>query len=70
MAVPPHDEPLSLRCFLDESVLELYANERHCLTSRVYPAREDSTGISAAAEGGRATISGLSAWELGDGYVR
>jgi beta-fructofuranosidase len=70
MAVPPHDEPLSLRCFLDESVLELYANERHCLTSRVYPAREDSTGISASAEGGRATISGLSAWELGDGYVR
>jgi beta-fructofuranosidase len=70
MAVPPHDEPLSLRCFLDESVLELYANERHCLTSRVYPTREDSTGLSASAEGGRATIRGLSAWELGEGYVR
>ena len=68
MAVPPYDEPLSLRCFVDGSVVELYANERHCLTSRVYPTREDSTGVSVAAEGGRATLSSLSAWRLADGY--
>jgi len=62
MAVPPHDEPLSLRVFLDGSVIELYANERHCLTSRVYPDPE-SVGVSIAAEGGRADLS-LSAWDL------
>lgn len=65
MPVPPYDEPLSLRIFLDRSVIELYANERHCLTSRVYPTRGDAVGISAAAQGGRASIRSLSAWELG-----
>ncbi|WP_114576646.1 GH32 C-terminal domain-containing protein [Saliphagus sp. LR7] len=63
MAVPPYDEPLSLRAFVDGSVLELYANERHCLTSRVYPS-EDATGVSARAEGGRASVRSLSAWTM------
>jgi len=63
MPVTPYDAPLSLRAFLDRSVLELYANGRHCLTSRVYPAA-GSTGLSVAAEGGRAAVESLSAWEL------
>jgi beta-fructofuranosidase len=66
MAVPPYDEPLSLRVFLDRSVIEIYANDRHCLTSRVYPTRDDAVGLSAVAEGGRASITSLSAWELGE----
>ena len=68
MAVPPYDEPLSLRCFVDASVLELYANERHCLTSRVYPTRADSTGVSVTAKEGRGTVVSLSAWRLENGY--
>jgi len=64
MAVPPYDEPLSLRVFLDRSVIEIYANGRRCLTSRVYPTRDDAVGVSARAEGGRAAIESLSAWEL------
>lgn len=64
MPVTPYDEPVSLRCFLDNTVIELYANERHCLTSRVYPTRADATGISLAAEGGRATVNSLSSWSL------
>ncbi|WP_280587005.1 glycoside hydrolase family 32 protein [Halorubrum sp. Boch-26] len=64
MAAPPYDEPLSLRLFLDRSVIEIYANGRHCLTSRVYPTRDDAVEISAVAEGGRASISSLSAWEM------
>ena len=66
MAVPPHDEPLSLRAFLDRSVIEIYANGRHCLTSRVYPTRDDAVGVSARAEGGRAAVASLSAWQLGE----
>jgi len=66
MPVPPHDEPLSLRVFLDRSVVEIYANGRHCLTSRVYPTRDDAVGVSAVAEGGRASISSLSAWAMGE----
>ena len=68
MPVPPYDEPLALRVFLDGSAVEIFANERHCLTSRVYPTRADSTGISFAASDGRAAVEDLSVWELGDGF--
>jgi len=66
MSVPPHDEPLSLRIFLDRSVVEIYANGRHCLTSRVYPTRDEAVGVSVVAEGGRASLTSLSAWEMGE----
>lgn len=62
MPATPYDEPLSLRAFLDGSVIELYTNGRRCLTSRVYP-EADSTGISVAAEGGRASLT-VDIWEL------
>ncbi len=62
MPATPYDEPLSLRAFLDGSVIELYANGRRCLTSRVYP-EADSTGISVAAEEGRASLT-VDVWEL------
>ncbi|MBX0324497.1 GH32 C-terminal domain-containing protein [Halomicroarcula sp. F13] len=64
MRVTPYDSPLSLRVFVDGSVVEVFANERHCLTSRVYPTNEDATGVSLAAEGGRATVASLDVWEM------
>ncbi|MUV50487.1 GH32 C-terminal domain-containing protein, partial [Haloarcula sp. CBA1122] len=64
MRVQPYDAPLSLRVFVDGSVVEVFANERHCLTSRVYPTRDDATGISLSADGGRATIASLDVWDL------
>lgn len=30
---------------MDGSLIEVYANDRFALTSRIYPSREDSTGI-------------------------
>ena len=69
MAVPPHDEPLDLRVFLDGSVIELFANERHCLTSRVYPSAE-STGLSIAATDGRAIVDSLTVRGLETGVFR
>ncbi|WP_226010323.1 GH32 C-terminal domain-containing protein [Halomicrobium salinisoli] len=63
MPVPPYDEPLDLQVYVDGSVVEVFANERHCLTARVYPTREDATGVSLTARGGAAEVS-LDAWEL------
>lgn len=57
-------EPLRLRVFLDRSVIEVYANDRCCLTSRIYPSRPDSLGIGLLAEGGSATCSLLDVWEI------
>ena len=68
MPVTPYDAPLSLRLFVDGSVVELFANERHCLTSRVYPTREDAVDVSVSAEGGSAVVADLEWWELGGAW--
>lgn len=58
------DEPLRLHIFVDESVVEVFANERVCLTARVYPSREDSLGITLEAQGGQARLLRLDIWTL------
>ncbi len=57
-------EPLVLRVFLDRSVIEVFANERVTLTSRVYPAGADSTGIAPIARGGTAGLRELDLWQM------
>jgi beta-fructofuranosidase len=57
-------DPLTLRVFLDKSVVEVFANHQACLTSRVYPTREDSVGLALYARGGRAESVSLDIWEM------
>jgi len=57
-------EHLRLRVFLDHSVVEVFANGRTCLTSRVYPTRTDSLGVSVFSAGGAAHLFGLDVWEM------
>ena len=59
------DESLFLHIFLDCSVIEVFANYRLCLSSRVYPSRKDSLGIGFFASGGKARIKALDVWEMG-----
>jgi beta-fructofuranosidase len=68
MPVTPVDDPLSLRAFVDGSVVELFANERHCLTTRIFPEREESVGISVYARDGRAVLEELDVWTLGSAW--
>jgi beta-fructofuranosidase len=51
-------EALRLRVFVDRSIVEVFANERQCLTVRAYPQREDSNGVSVFARGGAAGVAG------------
>ena len=44
-------EPLSLRVFVDRSIVEVIANERVSITGRIYPTLEDSTAVALAAAG-------------------
>lgn len=39
-------EDLSIRVFVDNSIIEVYANDRFALTSRIYPTLESSKGVS------------------------
>jgi beta-fructofuranosidase len=59
------DEPLRLHIFLDRSVLEVYANDRACLSERIYPTRPDSVGLSLVARSGAARVHSLDVWDLG-----
>jgi sucrose-6-phosphate hydrolase SacC (GH32 family) len=58
------DEPLLLHIFLDRSVIEVFANYRLCMSSRVYPSRTDSLGVGLFARGGSARIKALDVWEM------
>lgn len=62
--LPLEGNALSLRAFVDGSIVELFANDRHCLTTRVYPTRTDAIGSSIAAKGGPVTVESIEAWEL------
>lgn len=57
-------KPLKLHIFLDWSVIEIFANDTICLTSRVYPTRADSIGVKLFSEGGNALIKSLDSWEM------
>ena len=58
------DEPLRLRVFVDRSIVEVFANDRQCLTLRVYPQREDSSGVSVFARGGDARLASFDIWQM------
>ncbi len=56
------DEPLKLHIFLDHSVIEVFANDRFCVTSRVYPENRDSTELHAFGNG--AELRRIDIWTL------
>ena len=58
------DEPLRLRIFVDRSIVEVFANDRQCLTLRVYPQREDSSGVSVFARGNSARLASFDIWQM------
>lgn len=58
-------EGLKLRIFVDKSIVEVFANDgRLVLSRRVYPEREDSTGISLFAQGGEVRGEGVRIWDV------
>jgi beta-fructofuranosidase len=59
-------EPLTLRVFLDHSVLEIFANHHTCLVSRVYPAHETSNHIGLFTQDNPTVITQMDIWKLKD----
>jgi beta-fructofuranosidase len=60
----PAGEHLELRVFVDRSVIEVFANGRAALTTRAYPARDDSIRVGLFACGGEARLVSLDAWQM------
>ena len=63
LALAP-DEALHLRIFIDRSIIEVFANDRQCLTLRVYPEREDSRGVALFSRGRPAQLRSLKVWQM------
>ena len=62
-------ESLKLRIYLDRSVLEVFANERQCITQRIYPTRSDSLGVRLFARGGAALCRTFEAWDMAPAHI-
>lgn len=63
------EDTLTLHLFVDNSVIELFANGRTVLAGRIYPTRADSKGVSLEVrsrwENGRCRLKKLDLWEMG-----
>jgi beta-fructofuranosidase len=57
----PPGEPLKLHIFLDYSVVEVFANDRVAMATRIYPSRLDSLGSEVAS----GHLTSLESWEMG-----
>ncbi|TFG68454.1 MAG: hypothetical protein E4H27_07945, partial [Anaerolineales bacterium] len=55
---------LELRVFLDRSILEVFANDRQCMTQRVYPTQPDSLAITLFSLCGDTKVELLQAWDI------
>jgi sucrose-6-phosphate hydrolase SacC (GH32 family) len=57
--------PVDLRIFIDKSVVEVFVNDRQCLTQRIYPVRADAQNISlAAAAGADVVFEKIQVWDM------
>ncbi|MBU0606289.1 MAG: glycoside hydrolase family 32 protein, partial [Armatimonadetes bacterium] len=55
---------LKLRVFLDGPVLEVFANDRQCVTTQIFPALPESRQVHFAARGGTARLVSGQAWDM------
>lgn len=56
------DGLVKLHIFIDKSVIEVFVNERQCVTARVYPTCGDSLGLGLLAWGGKARLKDIDIW--------
>jgi sucrose-6-phosphate hydrolase SacC (GH32 family) len=57
-------EALKLQIFVDRSILEVFANDRQCVTQRIYPTRSDSLGVALFSRGGATKVKTFDAWDV------
>jgi len=65
------DRPTELRMFVDHSVVELYVDDRACITRYVDAPREGAAveSLHIRPEGGSVTVKNLTAWPIRSGWT-
>ena len=57
-------ERMDLRVFIDRAVVEVFAGDRQAIARRVYPVRDDSTGVRLFCVGGEVAFTMIRTWEM------
>ena len=57
-------ETLKLRVFLDGPMIEVFANDRQCVTQQIFPALPESRLLKLCAAGGEARLVSGEAWDM------
>ena len=57
-------EPLRLRVFRDKPLLEVFANDRQCITQVIYPKDKAATGVKVITAGGAARLVSGEVWDM------
>ncbi len=57
-------EKVSLKIFLDKSMLEVFANDRQCITQVLYPTLKDAINVQVFAEDAPIAVEELKSWKL------
>lgn len=57
-------ELLELRVFLDGPMLEVFANNRQCVTQLIYPSSKQASGVKVAAKGGKVSVQRAEMWKM------
>jgi sucrose-6-phosphate hydrolase SacC (GH32 family) len=55
---------VTLRVFVDRSVVEAFADDRQAVVRRMYPRRKDSLGVALVCKGGPAVVRRVVAWKM------
>ena len=58
------DEPLRLRVSTDKPLLEVFANDRRCLTQVLYPENQTAAGVKVITQGGSGLLVSGEAWDM------
>ena len=57
-------EKVSLKIFLDKSMLEVFVNDRQCITQVLYPSLKDAVHVQVFAEDAPVSFEELKSWKL------
>ena len=57
-------EKLTLRVFVDKSVIEVFANSKQAIARRIFPDKADSTGVNVFAKGSDVKVTAFKSWQI------
>ncbi len=63
-----NEKRLHLRIFIDKSIVEVFVNDKQCISLRTYPERNDSKGVSIYSHGKNAILKSLDVWQMKNIY--